>query len=74
MQKTTVYLPSTLKRRLAKLAEDRGVAEAELIREGIERVVSAEQRVRPRLGIFRSGAPRLAERVDAELRKAFGKR
>jgi len=73
MEKTTVYLPSALKSRLAKVAEEAGVSEAQLIREGVERVVSSRAAPRPRLGIFASGERELAHRVGDELRKGFGR-
>jgi metal-responsive CopG/Arc/MetJ family transcriptional regulator len=62
MQKTTVYLPETLKRRLAEAAHRRGQPEAELIRQAIERLLAEEGRPRPR-ALFRSGDPTLARRV-----------
>lgn len=71
--KTTVYLPEELKRRLAKVAQRRGVAEAELIRESIHRLVRGEPPVRPRFPLFASGDERLAERVDKELARGFGR-
>ncbi len=49
------------------------MSEAELIREGIERLI-ADEPPRPRAPLFSSGDPTLAERVDEELRKGFGKR
>ena len=69
--KTTVYLPEELKRRLEALARTRETSEAALIREAVEHLVS-QSRPRPRLGMFRSGDPTLAERVDEELAKGFG--
>ncbi len=73
VEKTTVYLPRALKSRLAKVAEEAGVSEAQLIREGVERVVSSRAAPRPRVGIFASGEHDLAHRVDEELRKGFGR-
>jgi hypothetical protein len=67
MQKTTVYLPEALKRRLAQVAQSRGEPEAALIRAAIERLLSAEPAPRPTLPLFRSGDPTLAERVDDAL-------
>jgi metal-responsive CopG/Arc/MetJ family transcriptional regulator len=73
MQKTTVYLPDELKAALERTAEETGKSEAELIREGIKRVV--EQRVppAPRFGTFASGIPDLGSRVDEYLAKGFGR-
>jgi Arc/MetJ-type ribon-helix-helix transcriptional regulator len=72
MQKTTVYLPDALKRRLAKAARRRGQSEAALIRAAIERLLDEEARPQPTLPLFRSSDPTLAERVDEALR-GFGK-
>jgi hypothetical protein len=73
MDKTTVYLPSELKAALAATAKRRGVSEAELIREGIALVTAAPKPPRPRLPLFASGQPGIAEHVD-ELLKGFGER
>jgi plasmid stability protein len=73
MLKTTVYLPAELKQRLERLAARRGESEAALIREAITRVVDEEAPPSPRLGLFASGDPTLAERVDEELAKGFGR-
>ena len=71
MYKTTVYIPKDVKRALAQVAAARGVSEAELIREAL-RVLTAEATPpKPRLPLFKSGKPRLAERVDDAL-KGFG--
>ena len=67
MEKTTVYLPAALKRRLAEAAHRRGQPEAALIRAAIERLLDEEARPRPTLPLFRSGDPALAERVDEAL-------
>jgi hypothetical protein len=71
MQKTTVYLPDALKRRLAQAAHRGGQSEAALIRTAIERLLDAETRPSPTLPLFRSGDPTLAERVDEAL-SGFG--
>ncbi len=71
MDKTTVYLPRPLKRALAATARRRGVSEAELIREGVAMVTAAEEPPRPRLPLFDSGEPGLAEHFD-ELLEGFG--
>ena len=71
MQKTTVYIPKEVKQALTQVAAARGVSEAELIREAL-RVLTAEAAPpKPRLLLFKSGKPRLAERVDDAL-KGFG--
>ena len=71
MQKTTVYLPEALKRRLAQAAHRRGQPEAALIRAAIERLLDDEARPRPTLPLFRSSDPTLAERL-AEALVGFG--
>jgi len=73
MRKTTVYLPDQLKDRLSRLAVDSGRSEADLIREGIELVSARVGGVEPRLPLFASGQPDLAERVDEHL-AGFGER
>jgi predicted transcriptional regulator len=69
MQKTTVYLPDDLKAALTREAGQRGVAEAQVIREAI---AAAVQRPRPRAGLFESEEP-FANRAD-ELLAGFGER
>ena len=71
MDKTTVYLPSELKQALAATAKRRGVSEAELIREGVALITAVEKPPKPRLPLFSSGQPGIAEHVD-ELLKGFG--
>ncbi len=72
MQKTTVYIPDDLKRALSREAVTRGISEAELIRDALRRLTSNTRPPTPRLPLFKSGKPRLAERVDQELSE-FGK-
>ena len=67
MQKTTVYIPDDVKRALARVAVTRGVSEAELIREALDVLTSQATPPRPRLPLFKSGRPGLAERVDKAL-------
>ena len=67
MQKTTVYIPADIKDALARAAAARGVSEAELIREALRTLTAQEIPPRPRLPLFKSGKPRLAERVDEAL-------
>ena len=71
MQKTTVYIPKDVKRALGRVAAARGVSEAELIREALRTLTSKSTPPGPRLPLFKSGKPRLAERVDEALLK-FG--
>lgn len=72
MRKTTVYLPEDLRRRLARLAEQRGTSQAMLIRRAIGDLVERERGPRPYLPLFRGPDPILAERVDEAL-EGFGR-
>ena len=69
MEKTTVYLPPELKAAIERRARERGVAEAQVIREAI---AAAVVRPAPRAGFIESSEP-LASRVD-ELLEGFGSR
>lgn len=71
MKKTTVYLPDDLKFALGRVAAEKGRSEADLIREAIRSLVRDAEPPRPRVPLFSSGDPTLAERVDEEL-KGFG--
>jgi len=68
--KSTIHLALELKRRLSRLVRRPGQSEASLIREALEHLTAPESR-RPTPGLFRSGDPHLAERVDKVL-KGFG--
>ena len=72
MNKTTLYLPEDLKRALERAARARSCSEAEIVREAIRRFTDAAV-VRPRLPLFSSGQPDLAERAE-ELLAGFGER
>ncbi|MBI2317606.1 MAG: CopG family transcriptional regulator [Betaproteobacteria bacterium] len=72
MQKTTVYIPEDVKRVLGQVASARGMSEAELIREALRTLTSRTAPPRPRLPLFKSGKPWLAERVEEAL-SGFGK-
>ena len=67
-----MYLPQTTKRRLAALARAQGRSEAELIREGVERLIRDAPR-KPLFPLFRSEDGTIAARVD-ELLAGFGER
>jgi hypothetical protein len=73
MTKTTVYLPSELKRALSRLARQRRCSEAELIREALSRLAGEADAPSPRLPLFRSTGPSIAENVDRAL-EGFGQR
>lgn len=71
MQKTTIYIPEDMKRELTRIAACRGVSEAELIREALSNLICGSKPPRPRLPLFKSGKPHLAERVE-EAMLGFG--
>lgn len=67
MQKTTIYLPEHLKGEIARIASSKGISEAQLIREALSRIVESEPASQPRIPLFASDDPTLAERVDEAL-------
>ena len=71
MIKTTVYLDEEAKRALAVMARAQERSEAELIRSAIDQLIESEQPPKPRLPLFSSADPGLAERVD-EVLNGFG--
>ena len=71
MTKTTVYLPSELKRTLKRVAAQRQCSEAELLRDAVARLVGEAEAPVPRLPLFRSTGPSIAEDVDRAL-EGFG--
>lgn len=72
MRRTTVYLTDDLIAALERAAHAQGKSKAEVIRGAIAAATSAECRPAPRLPLFDSGDPTLAERVDSELAAGFG--
>jgi len=71
MHKTTVYVPEDLKRALTRTAAAQGRSEAELIRQALRTAIALGATTRPRLPLFESRKPRLAERSEEAL-KGFG--
>jgi hypothetical protein len=71
VDKTTLYLPADLKAAVRRAANERGVSEAEVIRESLRATVG-QRRPRPRGGLFASGAP-IAREADERL-AGFGER
>jgi Ribbon-helix-helix protein, copG family len=71
VDKTTIYLPEDLKAAVKRVARQRGVSEAEVIRDSIRAGVG-DARPRPRGGLY-SGSEPIARRVD-ELLDGFGER
>lgn len=72
MRRTTIYLPDNLKSELARAAHEEGRTEADLIREGVERLLHSRE-PEPRLPLFASGQPDLAAHSE-ELLAGFGER
>ena len=72
MEKTTVYLPVEIKTALRRVALQRGVSEAEVIRDSIRQAVMGEARPRPKGGLY-DGRTQIAREADAHLR-GFGER
>jgi hypothetical protein len=73
MTKTTVYLPPELKRALKRVAAQRRCSEAELLREAVARITGEADASVPKLPLFRSTGPSIAEHVDRAL-EGFGVR
>jgi Arc/MetJ-type ribon-helix-helix transcriptional regulator len=71
MHKTTIYLPEELKHAMARLAQARGISEAELMREALQALTKSATPPRPRLPLFKSGLPGLADNVEDAL-EGFG--
>lgn len=71
MNRTTIYLPDDLKRSIERVADARGCSEAELIREALRNFTARADSPRPRLPLFASGKPDLAEHIDEAL-EGFG--
>ena len=72
MKRTTVYLPDDLKAALERTAAAQGKSEAEIVRSALAAATGDQGHPRPRLPLFDSGDPTLAERVDEELAAGFG--
>ena len=72
MLKTTVYLTADLKARLGRVAAERGLSEADVIRSALEEY-TARERPRPRIPLFNSGRGDIADRVNEILAEGFGR-
>jgi plasmid stability protein len=72
MKRTTIYLPDELKAALERTAARAGTSEAEIVRAAISAATAEEANPPPRLPLFDSGDPTLAERVEEELVAGFG--
>jgi metal-responsive CopG/Arc/MetJ family transcriptional regulator len=71
MVKTTIYLPDDLKEAIVRVARQRGMSEAEVIRESLRETVG-RRRPKPRGGLFAGGSP-IAREADRHL-AGFGER
>jgi len=72
MRRTTIYLPDDLKDALERTAAAEGCSEAEVVRSALATATAEHTYPPPRLPLFNSGDPTLAERVDEELARGFG--
>lgn len=72
MRRTTVYLPDELKLAVERTAAAQGKSEAEVVRAAILVATAEAAYPKPRIPLFDSGDPTLAERVDEELAAGFG--
>jgi CopG-like RHH_1 or ribbon-helix-helix domain, RHH_5 len=72
MKRTTIYLPDEVKAALERTAAAEGKTEAEIVRSAVASATSGHVYPRPRLPLFESGDPTLAERVDEVLADGFG--
>ena len=71
MKKTTLYLPEDLRVRVKRTAAERGISEAEVIREAIRQSVGGV-RPHPRGALYSSGTP--VARNAEEMLAGFGER
>ena len=71
VHKTTIYLPRELKLALERTAARRGQSVAEVIRDALRTLVASAPPPRPRVPLFTSGLPGIADRVEEAL-KGFG--
>jgi hypothetical protein len=67
VHRTTIYLPAELRAQLARAAAAQGWSEAETIRAALRAFIPTLAPPAPRLPLFESGDPTLAERVDEAL-------
>jgi len=72
MKRTTVYLPDELKAALERTAAAEGKSEAEIVRSAVATATSEHVYPPPRVPLFESGDPMLAERIDDALADGFG--
>jgi len=73
MKRTTIYLPDEMKAALERTATAEGCSEAEVVRSALASATAVHAYPPPRLPLFQSGDRTLAQRVDEELARGFGK-
>ena len=73
MRQALVNLPEDLQADLERLARHEGRSEEDLILEGVRHVIQTHDSPAPRIPLFFSEDPALAERSD-ELLRGFGER
>ena len=74
MKKTSIYLEPRVDEALAKRAAEEGLTKAELIRRGLEALVSTPKRPKPSIGVVRSGRGDVSRDVDRYLSETgFGR-
>jgi len=72
MRRTTIYLPDEMKAALERTAKVRGTTEAEVVRSAVATATADHTYPPPRVPLFQTGDPTLAERVEDELAHGFG--
>jgi hypothetical protein len=72
MKRTTIYLPDDLKAALERTAAATGTSEAEIVRGAVAAATAEHASPHPKLPLFSSGEPTLAEHVDEALADGFG--
>lgn len=72
MKRTTIYLPDDLKAALERTAAAAGTSEAEIVRSAVAAATAEHAYPPPRLPLFSSGDPTLAEHVNEVLAEGFG--
>ena len=72
IKRTTIYLPEDLKAALERTAVAEGRSEADVVRSALAAATAEHLYPPPKLPLFESRDPTLAERVDEELAAGFG--
>ena len=72
MQRTTIYLPDEMKAALERTAKAQGRSEADIVRSAVATATAEHTYPPPRVPLFQTDDPTLAERVEEELAHGFG--